>query len=177
MTRLQYIASLPEGTIGAEIGVLEGEFSAELLSTGIKKLYLIDPWLYYPEGYNDPANVCQGGQDCRHRNVVNRFKTDPRAIVIRAEGTAPSTLEQVQDIDWAYIDANHSYDAVARDMSAYSKLCNLLMLHDYIENATTKAHGWGVVPAVTDWLERNPSWSKVAVTTDDWPTIILRKNT
>jgi len=174
MTRAQYIASLPEGTIGAEIGVLEGEFSADILATPVKKLYLVDPWKHYETGYNDGANINQGGQDCRFRNVTAKFANEPRAIILREESGSPAVLESLQDVDWVYIDANHSYEAVWNDLTWYSEMCDHLMLHDYCENEITRKHGWGVVRAVGDWLAVS-GWKKVLVTDDEWPTVVLKK--
>jgi hypothetical protein len=174
MTRAKYIASLPEGTIGAEIGVLEGEFSADILATPVKKLYLVDPWKHYETGYNDGANINQGGQDCRFRNVTAKFANEPRAIILREESGSPAVLESLQDVDWVYIDANHSYEAVWFDLVWYATICDHLMLHDYCENEKTRKHNWGVVPAVNDWLTMN-GWKKVLVTDDEWPTVVLKK--
>lgn len=174
MTRIEYIESLPAGTIGAEIGVLEGEFSEQILATPVKKLYLVDPWKHYERGYDDLANVNQGGQDQRYRNVCSKFSGDHRAVILREESGSQVVLETVKDVDWVYIDANHSYEAVRNDLIWYSKMCDLLMLHDYCENETTIGYGWGVVKAVEDWLSMS-EWKKVAVTDEDWPTVVLKK--
>jgi hypothetical protein len=174
MTRIEYMESLPEGTIGAEIGVLEGEFSAQILATPVKKLYLVDPWKHYETGYDDSANVNQGGQDHRYRNVCAKFAGDPRAIILREESGSQVVMDAIQDVDWVYIDANHSYEAVWNDLTWYSEMCDLLMLHDYCENDITRGHGWGVIRAVEDWLAVS-KWKKVLVTDEDWPTVVLKK--
>jgi hypothetical protein len=174
MTRIQHIESLPEGTIGAEIGVLEGEFSAQILATPVKKLYLVDPWKHYETGYDDSANVNQGGQDHRYRNVCAKFANNPRAIILREESGSQAVMDALQDVDWVYIDANHSFEAVWFDLVWYSRMCGMLMLHDFCENEITRKHNWGVVEAVEEWIKVN-GWKKTLVTDEEWPTVVLEK--
>jgi len=175
MTRIDYLAKLPKQSIGAEVGVLEGEFSAEILKRcKVAQLYLIDPWKHYKTDYNDPANVDQAGQDQRYERVKARFGDDPRVTVIRAESRSGEVRDALQRLDWAFLDANHSYIETMADLSYYSTIADLLMVHDYCENALSKQLGWGVMPAVDNWRSYS-GWKKVLVTEEEWPTVVLRK--
>lgn len=113
----------------AEIGVECGSHFAELIHCAdIEKAYAIDIW----------DNYTQEGQDISfqkdYQTIVDRYKDDSRIQIIRK----PS-LEAVKDIedmslDMVYIDANHQYDFIRQDISAWIhkvKDGGILAGHDY----------------------------------------------
>jgi hypothetical protein len=128
--RARVVAALPKGGVGAEVGTWKGDFAAQLLRrTRPRKLYLIDPWEYRQDpGYAEAmfGDRTPGGQqkmDAIHDDVSRRFARQIEAgqvVVRRARSTvAADGLEQ---LDWAYIDGDHTYGAVLEDLAAYYPL-------------------------------------------------------
>lgn len=183
MTRLELVASIQPET-GVEIGVLEGDFSAELLTIPtLRRLNLVDPWKHFDGDYErDPANVDQAGQDQRFERVCARFDSDPRVVIVRL--TSLGYVNFIRDfsselpsktVDFAYIDANHTFDAVCNDLLAWSDLANTMFVHDYIDNEASRAMGFGVMQAVKVFTGLRPEWSVTQVTDEEWPTAMLQK--
>lgn len=121
---------LPRGSVGAEIGVWKGDFSAILLSTlRPQRLHLIDPWLVQSnETYQDAwyGNALPGGQaamDAMHQGVRIRFRRaikHGRVVVHRCASTEIASTFPDSSFDWVYIDGDHTYEAVRADLAAYS---------------------------------------------------------
>jgi len=116
---------------GAEIGVLQGDMSSKMTRV-IPDLHmiLVDPWLHV-EGYNDVTNASQLVQDCRH-NLVKALM--PQHTVIRK--TSVEAAKEVEDgsLDFVYIDADHTLEAVLRDIEAWHpklKPDGILAGHDF----------------------------------------------
>jgi hypothetical protein len=123
---------LPAGSVGAEIGVHLGEFSAAILETvAPRELHLIDPWQhesspeYEQAWYGGQARDGQREMDERYESVCARFADQVRSGQVTVH-RAPS--DQVLDafadghFDWVYIDGNHLYEYVTKDIAlAYRK--------------------------------------------------------
>lgn len=101
--------------IGAEIGVLYGKNSQNILDNlSIEKLYLIDTWNDYGKADNSYNH-----QEA-YNEVVRKFNNDSRVQILRGY-----SIEKAKDIpnnslDFAYIDANHSYDFVYQDLCIWT---------------------------------------------------------
>lgn len=177
-TRLDLIRQLSGDKLtGAEVGVMNGDFAAEILTlSNIDRLYLIDPWQHQPGPYEkDPANVDQGGQEERFRFVKERFVNDERVRILRMLSFAAMPLFIRSRLDFVYLDAAHDYRSVQWDLDAWSRIAPVLFVHDFIENEATDTMGFGVVRAVTKFCEES-GWRVTALTDDDaWPTCELRK--
>lgn len=181
-TRNDLISLLAPGSVGAEIGVLNGDFSAELLKSNPSRLYLVDAWQHVTSGpyAKDPANVEQPGQDERYRNVVSRFKDDARVRILRERSAfaAGLLLELYRaEFDWVYIDADHSYSRVLTDLALWSLLIKpggIIMGHDYIDNEKTREMEFGVVEAVGHFCQVM-GWRLDLLTQDEWPSYVLRR--
>jgi hypothetical protein len=165
-------------TTGYEIGVCEGEFSEQILDGPIDTLVLVDAWEHFPAGYgDDPANVDQAGQDARFRRVVLRLAMDDRVVIMR-ERSRSNDVRRTLGVfppDWIYIDANHTYQECLNDLIFYSGYTKRMFVHDYVDNEASKAMGFGVVQAVSVFLEFNPDWKRAAISGDEWPTLELVK--
>lgn len=178
MTRIDMIRSLPPGTTGYEIGVCEGEFSKEILGTPVGYLVLVDPWKHFSEGYDDPANVDDGGQESRFQRVSERFANDDRVEIIRATSRSVPVVYAISVVppDWVFIDANHSFSECHADISFFAQYTDRMFLHDYVDNEASKKMGFGVVHAVEHFLQFNPMWSIGRLSDEEWPTVeILKK--
>jgi predicted O-methyltransferase YrrM len=112
---------LPRCAVCAEIGVWRGDFSARILAkTCPAELHLIDPWEFQPE-FPDRAyggSVATGARDMErlYERVTARFAGRPNVTVHRAFSDDCLTTFPDRHFDWIYIDGNHYYDFVKRDL-------------------------------------------------------------
>lgn len=134
---------------GIEIGVAHGKFSEIWIpSCNLKNVFLVDSWKEYGEGeYMDGNNFDQIEQDKRYKLVLKKMKKyGNRVTVIRKE-----SLEAVKDFidgffDFIYIDANHEYKWVKRDLEAWYpklKVKGLFAGHDYLNKTGNKKNRFG----------------------------------
>ena len=154
--------------VGAEVGVLEGEHAIQIIEylPNLKKLYLVDSWkAYSADEYPDFAATNQEGNDNRYQQVIQKFSTDTRIIIIRKESVQAS-LDINEPLDFVYIDANHRYEFVASDILVwYQKVKSggLVCGHDYDKPEVARAvddfcsamgiinHSWGA-PLNLSWF-------------------------
>lgn len=165
LTRESMIRSfLKEGMVGCELGVFAGEFAESLVRKNPKKLILIDCWSS-PDGFLfsgdvDGNNGVSLPQQQLYGLVVSRFANYPQVKVLR--GWTYDMIPQLEDgsLDYVYIDADHSYEGMKRDLHLIrSKLKpdGLLMGHDYEMNFTKARTPWefGVKQAVDEFCEES----------------------
>jgi len=120
------LKSMPSNSICAEVGVLRGGFSKRILRiVEPKKLHLIDAWkITTGDVYKDSPLVLEQDQHKMDKNfeiVLERFKTEIKSGQISIEhGKSEEMLQKFEDnyFDWIYVDANHSYDFVKKDLEA-----------------------------------------------------------
>jgi hypothetical protein len=115
---------LPEGSAGAEIGVWQGDFSAKVLATvKPRELHLIDPWSFnadYPQrAYGGGIARHQGDMDAICEEVVARFEDRSEVTIHRATSASAASRFSAGQLDWVYIDGDHSEEAVYRDLELY----------------------------------------------------------
>ena len=122
------LAKMPRGSTGAEIGVWKGDLSARILAVvRPKRLYLIDPWRKAERDTVRFMDTQSAGDqtymDSVHDSVVNRFNAAiSRGVVVvhRARSQDAATKIPTDSLDWAYIDGDHTYEAVLADLHAYA---------------------------------------------------------
>jgi hypothetical protein len=160
--RAEYVSSLIKpGDIGAEIGVAQGVFAySVLLQKNPSKLYLIDPWEYglQVEIEPDPTPEKQITRDMEYYTVYNYFSSYDNVVVVRMKSENAVSMFENDYFDYVYIDGEHSYAAVTRDLANYFpkvKVGGYLIGDDY---------GWtGVMPAVQDFLKAHKNDSDFLV--------------
>lgn len=165
--RLKVLSLLPPDSIGVEVGVHKGDFSAHILKlVKPKKLFLIDPWKYEP----DPRyrNSLYGSQnekeqlelDERYQQVMNRFSHEIEAgkvTILRQLSVEAAQQFDSNSLDWVYIDGNHLYEFVKQDLQLYFpkiKPGGFLCGDDY------GITGWwekGVLKAVDEFKAEHPN--------------------
>jgi len=178
MTRDEMLLKMPKGLVCAEVGVLNGDFSRKILDiTKPEWLFLIDPWGEQAvEIYQDAANVDQVRQDARYNRVIGRFYEDKNVSIMR--GYSYDELKNQCDLDWVYIDGNHSYDAVTEDLEIAKesiKQTGFIAGHDYAESARDGTK-FGVIEAVTEFMRRNPDFKLRFLSDERWATYILSRH-
>lgn len=136
---------LPKNTplVGAELGVKEGYLSKTFLSSNDQlTMYSIDLWGAHesiPETHD---------HDLNYNLAVNNLKEyGSRSIIYRMLTTDAINKFEDNSLDFVYIDATHTYDAVKEEIQLWSKKVKtngLMSGHDYVV-------GWeGVVRAVDE---------------------------
>lgn len=170
-TMLQH---LPHGGIIAEIGVRNGEFSKEICEVcAPKELHLIDPWRHFEQGYDDINNVSQGEQDQRYANARLITMDYECARFHRLTSEDAATRFEDGKFDWIYIDGNHAYEFVKRDLEMYApkiKKGGFLCGHDFCDRPEAQ----GVMKAVNEFCAKG-EWELKMVTTDVWPSFALQR--
>lgn len=144
--------------IGVEVGVLSGGNAAQIMSQWSGQLlHLVDPWekidpTIYKEAQGWSPEVCY--EECQ--KLAARY---PMRIKLHKMLSMDAALMFPNgSLDWVYIDANHSYDAVINDLMFWwpgIKAGGLLGLHDY-RNDTSWPQHCEVKRAVDDWRGNNP---------------------
>jgi hypothetical protein len=158
------LRALRSDSVGAEVGVWRGDFSRRLLRrVRPRRLYLIDPWAYASDPRYGDALYGRGGagsqaaMDQVHDQVVRRFAADisaGRVVILRQRSVDAATSLADGELDWVYIDGDHTHDQVLADLEAFLpkvKVGGLVCGDDYGEQ------GWwddGVTTAVAELLRR-----------------------
>ena len=102
----------------AEIGVYRGDFAADVLKRceGLASYYMIDPWRHLKD-WNKPANHDDAvlGEFFRETKAKTDFASARRVIL---RGKTTEVIEQIADeeLDLAYIDADHTLKGIAIDL-------------------------------------------------------------
>lgn len=179
LTRYDLLRSLPFGGVIAEIGVAKGAFAREILRTCRPAvLHLIDTWapvLDAPNAHLDPHNVPDEDAERRYRDVVQRFASEPSVLIHRGPSRHILPMLRAGSLDWAYIDADHRYEAVRDDLTLCLRAVKsdgLIAGHDYTDSAYAQALGFGVTRAVSEFLHTH-GWQLVALTDEEFPTYVL----
>ena len=111
---------MPKGARCAEIGVWQGDFSAEILNiTRPRELVLIDPWDLLAAKIEEHTHAQHADalkMLAKYEQIVNTIGR-LRNCVVR-KGFSAEVLETYPDgyFDWVYIDGNHTYEFVLEDI-------------------------------------------------------------
>lgn len=162
---------------GVEVGVLRGEFAAEILSVWEGRLlYLVDPWIEQPRSvYEDLCNVAQDVQDRNLRGTIERLAPQARRFEIMRM-TSADAVSRFTDasLDFVYIDANHRHDSVRDDLMRWFPKVReggIFAGHDYL-NGTHGQTRFGVQAAVDSFAQEHSLDLQI---TNEWPTWFARK--
>jgi hypothetical protein len=139
MERTQFLVDLiKDCKVGAEVGVLRGDLSKEILSVWGGKLFLIDAWRHM-EGLVDFNNPDHNGHlDNMAHAFMNVYSFNERAVIIRDVSVSASLLFQDECLDFVYIDAGHDKKSVHADLIAWYpkiKKGGLLIGDDYFNGS------------------------------------------
>ncbi|MBD3227724.1 MAG: class I SAM-dependent methyltransferase [Candidatus Lokiarchaeota archaeon] len=155
---------MPKHSICAEIGVYKGNFSDEILDlVEPRKLHLIDPWKYHDK--DDYSTALFGGiagsqdsMDDIYESVREKFKPElDKKIIDIHRDYSQDAYEEFPDeyFDWIYIDGNHKYEYVKKDLELYYPK---VKKKGYITGDDYKKFGWwdgGVKKAVKEFMREN----------------------
>ena len=142
---------------GAEIGVYQGEFSMFVRSRwNGKMMFLIDRWEHV-DGYRDIMNKKQSVQNSNFQAVLEKFKDDSGVSIFRMDSMEAVGRFGDGDLDWVYIDADHSYNACKADIEEWSKkvrIGGIVAGHDYLDG-TYSIGEFGVKSAVDEYVGKH----------------------
>jgi hypothetical protein len=150
---------------GVEVGVLRGDY-AECLSKGWNgKLYLVDAWKHL-ENYKDVSNGDDITHEANYQFVKQRFAGNPNVVIMRNLSIEAAARFHTGSLDWVYLDANHSYEAVKADLEAWYpkvRIGGIIAGHDYIDAPNHVAGNFGVRSAVREFfaggnIHEYPDW-------------------
>ena len=150
---------------GVEVGVLRGEFSAQLLKDWNGTLYLVDAWKHLDD-YRDASNGDDITHEANYQFVKQRFARNPNVVIFRSLSAEAANSFQTGSLDWVYLDANHSYEAVKVDLEAWYpkvRIGGIIAGHDYIDAPNHIAGNFGVKSAVREFfaggnIHEYPDW-------------------
>jgi len=148
---------------GAEVGVSRGDTSRALLVNFPKLvLWMIDAWTVYEADHpyrisgDGHARMTQKEQD-RHRKLAlsqTSFAEDRRRVLQMGSLLAADRIHD-NVLDFAFIDADHTYEAVLADCRAYwpkVRCSGVLCGHD-LDHPRDRRGLWGVRKAATEFAE------------------------
>jgi len=140
---------------GVEIGVERGLYSEVLLSSNPDlNLYLVDPWKAHRE-YRD--HTSQSKLTRFHEEAQERLKQfGKRARFFRALSMDATKRFRRGDLDFVYIDANHTFDYCMMDIIEWSKRVRpggIVAGHDYMRRPPKGYHNWGVIKAAVSYAD------------------------
>lgn len=175
--RAEFVSSLIKpGDVGAEIGVCAGVFAYHvLLPAAPSKLYLIDPWQYGLQADIEIEITTENQiqRDAQYYEVSALFNPFENVEIVRAKSEDAVTLFPDHYFDYVYIDGEHSYAAVERDLNNYFpkvKIGGYIIGDDY---------GWsGIKEAVQDFLTRHSDevfWMHDPYTAHTGGQFVIRK--
>lgn len=146
------VSKLPDGAVVVEVGCWRGKSTAclgvEIFNSGKNiSLICVDAWRYIPSTEQPVSS--QADFDQVYKEFLQNTKPFESFLsVIRADSTEAARLFEDKSIDFCFIDANHTYDSVKSDSSAWLpkiKQGGIIAGHDYF----TRVHP-GVKKAVDE---------------------------
>jgi hypothetical protein len=171
---------LPKNAVGAEVGVAHGDFSEQILRAAEPQaLHLIDPWSHLEEGSDLPNSAAllsrvsqwvvsgtsniepppkNAAGDKIFEAVAARFASVSGIRLHRQYSYKAVHEFPDQYFDFVYVDGNHNYEFVLRDLHDFAgklKRGGLLFGHDFFEDAFARENHYGVIDAVNSFLKRS----------------------
>lgn len=121
--------------VASEAGVAEGNFSRDLITEGIEKLYSVDNWGTI-EGQSGDAASSNDWHLSNYNNAIKLLKPfGEKSIILK--GLSSEMAKHIPDntLGLVYVDCCHEYLCVKSDIeSYYPKLVNggIMAFHDYL---------------------------------------------
>jgi len=182
----QYLNARGLVGVAVEVGVFAGKFSRTLLRTWRgRRLYLVDPWSHQRD-YLDSWNAADSVHERRFLLARRRLAEFGDRVVfmrMRSEGAVVNFSDGALDL--VYLDANHAYQYVISDLTAWFPKVReggLVAGHDYFDAGADRnfnpIHGvslptrsltsYGVRSAVDEFVRATRL--TLNVTREKWPT-------
>ena len=138
--RIKMLSEIPKGGVCAELGCLKGDYSRYILDiVKPQKLHLIDI------SSKSIKMVRKRFEDEIEQNLVDVHNGDSSTFL----ATMPDAT-----FDWIYIDGDHSYEGVKRDLEAAHKKIKpngMISLNDYIFFGSSDLTKYGIIEATNEF--------------------------
>jgi len=138
-TREEMLLHLPKNGKGAEIGVFEGTFSEIIIKTLTpSEFYLVDIFSGTGiSGDKNGENMKTISLDESYNNLVKKYINNKNIFVVK--GISDNFFNSIPDqyLDFIYIDGDHSYNGVTKDLNNSIKKVKkggVVCGHDYHDN-------------------------------------------
>lgn len=145
----------------AEVGVDEGKNSLNFLKNlNVKKIYPIDPYIGYKDFLDSAPHKTGKNMSLAYREAVNRLKKYKDKTVLVRE-FSEDAINKIPECDFIYIDGNHIYDYVKKDIELYFgkvKKGGILAGHDIEEKGVLKVFSEFVVKIKLNAWVTYPDW-------------------
>eukprot|EP00747_Dinoflagellata_sp_TGD_P074476 gnl/TRDRNA2_/TRDRNA2_158333_c0_seq3.p1 gnl/TRDRNA2_/TRDRNA2_158333_c0~~gnl/TRDRNA2_/TRDRNA2_158333_c0_seq3.p1 ORF type:complete len:247 (+),score=37.26 gnl/TRDRNA2_/TRDRNA2_158333_c0_seq3:127-867(+) len=157
--------------VAAEVGVYQGEFAAKNLRHWSGTYFLIDAWAYRKGDALDDKNFeeDQVNEANREAAIDATAFAGERVKVLQEMSPAASRAFEDGTLDWVYIDAVHTYEALLVDLAAWFpkvRQGGLISGDDYADaedttlltrarserlTLTPTLYNWGTIRAVNEF--------------------------
>ena len=162
-----------ENLVGAEIGVYDGWHALDMMQgLSIQKFILVDPWKCYTD-YTESVfspKKNQKGMDERAKVTQKVMKKyGDKVVIMRQFSEEAAKLISNESLDFVYIDGNHQYEFVKKDIEAWYpkvKKGGVIGGDDYTSCPETEIEGFGIFKAVHEFF--NKLRKKVSFYNTDW---------
>lgn len=135
--------------VGVEVGTEQGEF-AEVIAKCADRLTCVDAWLPY-KGYRDHT----GREKLENFYEITKDRLFPYKNVQLIRGFSTEIVKIFDDnyLDFAYIDANHSYDYVMEDIINWTRKVKRggIVAGDDYTHRKGQENQYAVIEAVNDY--------------------------
>ena len=143
-----------------EVGVRFGDNFDHLLTCSPVHAVAVDHWKDSGSFAENDQDYSQEEKDVQYQSFVDRFGRDGRVQVVRDFSAQAAGMFADQYFDFVYLDADHSYHSISRDIARWwPKLRpgGLLAGHDYLHRRLVSRRSgetldFGVVPAVDEFV-------------------------
>lgn len=143
---------------GAEVGCSHCGHAKQIASQWRgKTLFLVDLWARQASDIYREDQQSASVYEAWWRECSEFAASDGRVILVREQSPSAARHFGDESLDWAYIDANHSQEAVTADLDAWwpkVRAGGLFGGHDFY-NKTTEGHHCFVQEAVLAWAGEN----------------------
>lgn len=170
--RSDFLKHLPKNGVGAELGVFQGKFSKELITTTLPRtIHLIDPWwTMQGEFYGDWSRYHNNGELLSTRTAFEQAKaavaevdTNNSAVFHVEDDVAILKRMEKDYLDWAYVDSTHEYGHTVRELEELERIVKpkgVIAGHDWRPEPNHKHYG--VYKAVNEFCEKY-HWEIIAI--------------
>jgi hypothetical protein len=159
--RYAVLEKLPKGGTAVEVGVAYGDFSRLILEVLHPDTFIaIDNFSIRPEDEPWGRQLLKDNGCSHYDYYTGRFREPIQAgRMIVKKGLSWEMLEQLPDqsVDYMYVDADHSYSSVAKEVVALRskiKPGGIVQFNDYTHFDHDAMVAYGVPRAVHEFMER-----------------------
>jgi hypothetical protein len=157
-SRYDLLAFLPKHKVIAEIGVAFGDFSENLVRDCEPSLFVaIDTFILHTlaELWGKSPQETFGDQTHLqfYRSRFAELIEQNKVKVLEGDSSVQIGMLEDNSVDIFYVDGDHSYDGVLRDLTAIKtkiRQGGMIIMNDYI--MTDRSHPYGVVQATNEFM-------------------------